>query len=265
MALAPLARLRFGDEAEVAHHRQRHVLERQPDVLPGAVAAPVPLGREQAGGRHLPGDEVPGRQHVVDHVFGVAGSGDVRDARAGIDRVVDGRAAEPVALDRELDQVRPARAQRLVGEPAARREVGQEQAGVGARGADDRHRELASLGARQVERDRALRLVQAAPEQADAVVGHRPAPLVEAAAERVDPDHVGAELRERHAAERRGDEGRRLDDAHAGEDRIAHRGAAPDGAAPAFSASSSRLRATTFSASVSSAPSKIDSTRASTK
>ena len=55
---------------------------------------------------------------------------------------------------------------------------------------------------------------------------------------------------------------RRLDDAQAGKDAVALGHAALP---PGPSARSSRLRATTLSASVSSAPSKIDSTRASTK
>ena len=41
---------------------------------------------------------------------------------------------------------------------------------------------------------------------------------VDAAADRVEADHVGAELGERHPAQRRGDERRSLDDAHPVED-----------------------------------------------
>ena len=48
--------------------------------------------------------------------------------------------------------------------------------------------------------------------------GHRPAPAVEAAADGVEADHVGAELRQRHPAQRGGDEGGALDHAQAVED-----------------------------------------------
>jgi hypothetical protein len=42
---------------------------------------------------------------------------------------------------------------------------------------------------------------------------HRPAVEIDAAADRIDADDLGAELRHRHAAERRRDKGRELDDA----------------------------------------------------
>jgi hypothetical protein len=78
--------------------------------------------------------------------------------------------------------------------------------GVVARRADQRHRELAALGRREVERDRALALVEADQNRLvpSGATGQRrwsrPPPSVSM------PDHVGAELRQGHAAERRGDE-----------------------------------------------------------
>src|SRR5581483_10458186 len=54
-------------------------------------------------------------------------------------------------------------------------------------------------------------LVHPGPEQALPVRGERPALVVEAAAELVEADHIGAELRERHPTERRGDERRAFD------------------------------------------------------
>ena len=78
-------------------------------------------------------------------------------------------------------------------------------------------RELAALGRDEVDRDRALPLVEPGPVEADAVVGDRPALVVEAAADGVEADDVGAELREREPAERRGDERRPLDHAQSRE------------------------------------------------
>ena len=72
VALARLAELRLRDEAEVAHHGQRHVLQRELHVLAFAGAAAMPLGREQARGHHLSGHEVPRGQHVVHRLGRVA-------------------------------------------------------------------------------------------------------------------------------------------------------------------------------------------------
>ena len=66
-------------------------------------------------------------------------------------------------------------------------------------------------------RDRPLALVEAGPVEADVVVGDGPALVVEAAADGVEADDVGAELGEREPAERRGDERRSLDDAQSRE------------------------------------------------
>lgn len=257
VALPLVAELGFGDQAQVAHRREGHVFQRQLHMLalPGLEA--VAFGREQTHGRHLAGDEVPGRQHVV-HGF-VRGraalvAGDVGDADARVDGVVHRRTAVPVALHGELDQVFAPRLELVVVEPAARRKVGEQDARVLARRGDERHRELAALGPAQVDGHRTLGLVEAAPEQAHVVPGHGPALVIQPAAQGVEADHVGAHLRQRHAAQRRGDEGGGLNDPHAGEDGLHD-----------LSASSSRLRPMTLSASVSSAPSKIESTRASTK
>ena len=80
---------------------------------------------------------------------------------------------------------------------------------------DQRGGELATLGPRQVDRDRPLPLVEPGPVEADAFVGDRPALVVEAAADGVEADHVGAELREREPPERRGNERGTFDDPQA--------------------------------------------------
>jgi len=57
-----------------------------------------------------------------------------------------------------------------------------------------------------------------------AVGGHGPARRVGGTAVRVDPDDLRAELRERHPAERRGDEGRDLNDPQAREGSVGGQG-----------------------------------------
>ena len=74
-----------------------------------------------------------------------------------------------------------------------------------------------SVGA-EVDLDRALALVEPGPEEAVAVGGHGPAPAVEPAPDGVEADHVGAELGQRHSAQRGGDECGALDHAQAVED-----------------------------------------------
>ena len=109
-------------------------------------------------------------------------------------------------------------AQGLVGEPAAGREVGQQDPRVVAGLGDQRGQQLPPAVGAQVDLDRALALVEARPEQADAIVGHRPAVAVQASTDLVEADHVGAELGQGHAAERGGDVRRSLDHAQAVQD-----------------------------------------------
>jgi hypothetical protein len=99
-----------------------------------------------------------------------------------------------VALQRDLDQVGAPSFKCFVVQPAARRQVGDEEARVLARRARDGHRDLTALRRRQVQRHGSLGAVEAAPDEARVIVGHRPAVIVQAALQRIDADHVRAEL-----------------------------------------------------------------------
>jgi hypothetical protein len=103
-------------------------------------------------------------------------------------------------------------AQRVVVHPAPDAQIGEEDAAALPGGADEARHDLLAARRRHVDGDAALALVEAGPEQASALLGHRPAPVVEAAADAIEADHVRAHLREGHARERRGDEGRPFDD-----------------------------------------------------
>ena len=107
---------------------------------------PAWASRQQAGGHHLAGDQVPGRQHMVHRLRRIVRAGDEGQADARIDGVVHRRPAMPVALQGELDQIGAALAQGLVFEPATRRKVGEEKPRILARRGDDRHRQLAPFG-----------------------------------------------------------------------------------------------------------------------
>ena len=219
LALIVAAELRLGDPAEVADRGEGDVGERQPDQLAVAAALAVALGGEQAEGGQRPHRDVPGGQHAVQRLGHVARPGRPGEPGRRVDRVVDLAGAVRVAGQGDHDQVLAALAQRVELEPAAGREVGQEAARPG----DELTGQLAPALAAQVDLDRALALVEARPEEALAIVGERPAAVVETAADLVEADHVRPVLSQRHAAERRGDERRPLDHRHTREDLAGHR------------------------------------------
>ena len=177
----------------------------------------MPLGRQDRHGAGIGGGEIPGRRHGIDRAVVADRAGDHGKACNGVDRVVDIRRAVPIAHDVECDQIGALLRQLLIGEPAARRHVGGEDAGALARRSDQRREQFAPLRTAQIDGDRALALVEPRPIDRAAVLRDRPAVVVEAALDVVEADHVGAQLCERHAAQWRGDESRTFDDAKAGE------------------------------------------------
>ena len=126
------------------------------------------------------------------------------------------RAAEQV----EHDQIVPALFQRLIAEPTGGGKVGKKNPAAGAGRRNERGYEFLPFGLPGIDRDRPLSLVQADPIQALAVLIHRPAFRIEPAANRIEADHVGAELCERHTGERGRDESGPFDDAQIFEDII---------------------------------------------
>ncbi len=212
--------LRAGDVAEVAHHRHRDVGKRQLDVLAGAGKPTVTFRCNDAERRGQAGDRVPRRQQVVDRIdrlVAVGRTGDERKADRGIHRVVERRSTVRVAEDVEHDQVVAAAAQVFVAEPAGRRKVGDENAAGFTLCGDEIDGERLARGAASVDRDRAFALVQSCPVEAFAVAAERPTARVQSALERIEANHLRAELRQRHAAQGRGDERRTFDDAQTGE------------------------------------------------
>ena len=139
-------------------------------------------------------------------------------AHARVHRVVDGGAAVPIASDRQHDQVLALLAQVLVGEPAAGGQVREKDPRVLPGSADEIRHELLAARGTQIDPDGSLALVEATPVQALAVFGERPALVVEASADGVEADHLGAELAQRHARQWRGDEGGALHDAQSLQD-----------------------------------------------
>src|SRR3989344_5958481 len=142
-------------------------------------------------------------------------------------------------------------------QPSTRWKIGQEHPGVRPWRADDGLGQFAAFLARQIQGDRLLALVETRPEETGPTGAHGPPVMVEPARHAVDTNDLRPELSQGHSTERRRDEGGGLHQPQAREN-LRH-------AARPRRASSSRLRAITLSANVSSAPSKIESTRASTK
>ncbi len=135
-------------------------------------------------------------------------------ADTGVHRVVHGRTAIVMPANVDHHQIRSLCLERFVVEPSSRRKVRQKESAVRTRGADQVLDQLLPPRRANVDCDRALPLVEARPEQAAAVAGDRPTVVVEAAANRIEADHICAELGERHSAERSCNECRSLDDAH---------------------------------------------------
>ena len=199
----------------MADRREHDIGERGDDLLPGAGAGAVPLGGEQRRREIEPGGDVPGRQDVVHGrpARGSALAGDQRKPARRVDRVIDRGGAVAVADQPQQDHVLALCLQAGIIEARQRRQVSQNDARTRTGSGGDRLGESAAFGFVERQRDRALRLVHPGPVEAGAARRDRPAVEVDAAADRVDADHLGAHLRHRHAAERRRDKGADLDDA----------------------------------------------------
>jgi len=181
---------------ERRHGRQRHIEEGEAHVRPFAGAQPMPLGGEHGERAGLPTDEVPRRQHVVDRLVVLDRAGHERKADRCIHRVVQGGRAITVARDREHVEVVPMGAQRVVGHPAAGREVREEVAGR----RNQLRQEFLCGWVPQIDGHGSLVLVQAGPVERIAVGRERPALVIDAAADLIEPDDIGAKLGEGHAA-----------------------------------------------------------------
>src|SRR5260370_517547 len=208
--------------AEIPNHRERNVGEREGDELAFAGQAAMELGGEHPDGRERAHRDVPRGKAAVERLGEVARAGRPWEAGGRVDGVVDFAGAVGIAGQRHHDEVGAPLPQRIVNEPSARREVRQKEAGVLARRRDERGREFASLRRAEIELNRTLAFVEAVPEKALAAVGEGPSVVIEAAADLVETNHVGAELRERHGAEWRRAERGSLDDAKAGKNSRCH-------------------------------------------
>ena len=177
-----------------------------------------------------PGQDVADRHADLGRAaaVGVGGAGDRHQPADGLDdEVVAGpvgrRAARSVARDREVDEPRVERPQRLVVEPepgeAIAPEVLDQDVRVGQQPAQDRR----AVGALEVEAEAAL----VAVDREEIGGGPRPGldradPRRTPAAGRIalrwlDLDHLGAEVAEQHRAVRPGQDRRAVDDAESGE------------------------------------------------
>ena len=128
----------------------------------------------------------------------------------------------PVALHSELNEVFALFLEFVVVQPAARGKVGQQDACVFPGRGNERHGNLAAFGLAEVQRHRTLGLVQATPKKAGVVSSDGPAAVIKTAAQGVDADHVGAHLRQRHAAQRGRYECRSLHHAHTRQNSLGH-------------------------------------------
>ena len=203
----------LGQEAEVSRRRERDVLQRDADPLAHArgVAVPQRRGDGECGVR--PARDVPGGQHVVDRARQSDRAGDQRETDARVDGVVDPGASVRAAGYLDVDEVRAHSHQGVVRMPLASSHIGDQDAAVGDQALD----EVLPVLRAHVHGDGTLALVESGPVDAVAVLGHRPAVIVGGAADRVDADDLGTQLRQRHAGQRHRDEAGDLDDPHSGQ------------------------------------------------
>ena len=198
--------------AEMPERGGGEIAERQADLAARTAVAPRPFGGEQAEGAVGAGQKVPGRQHAVDRLCAQRlRPGHHGNAGGGVDGVVDRRRAVAPAHDAQRDQIGAQRRQRGMAEKTLFRKIGHEQSGIVARRRRQPLRKLAALGPRQVDHHRLLALVQPLPVEARSIRRLRPAMPIRAAADRIDPDHLGTHLRQMQPARRSGNERRRLD------------------------------------------------------
>ncbi|SHU94977.1 Uncharacterised protein [Mycobacteroides abscessus subsp. abscessus] len=197
-------------EAEIPGGRQGHVLQWDADLLALATAVAVAERRRHRQRQVQAARHIPGCEHVIHRRLQFGGSGDQRKAQPRVDGVVHGRAAVGPAGHLGVDQVGPQRAEGLVGMPLPARDIGDEDAGVDDQPGD----QVLTFRCAHVHRDRSLAFVQARPVDALAVVGDGPAVIVRGTADRIDPDDLGAELRQRHPRQGHCDETGDFDDAH---------------------------------------------------
>src|ERR1700730_13545498 len=66
LRLIPASEPRLGDAAEIAHHRKRHIRQRQIDELTFARQSPMPFGSEQADRCERAQGNIPRRQDTVE-------------------------------------------------------------------------------------------------------------------------------------------------------------------------------------------------------
>ncbi len=218
LLLIAATEFRLRDTAEIPDHRKGHVRERKIHQLPLAGQAAMAFSGQQSDGRKRTERDVPRGQDAVERLGEIARPGRPRKAGRRVDGVIDLAGTVGIAGERDHHQVGAALAQRVVFEPAAGGKIRQKDAALFARRGDQRRHQLATLGRAHVDLNRALALVQAGPEKTLAVGRQRPSMVVEAAANLVEADNVGAELRERHPAERRCHERGAFDHAEARED-----------------------------------------------
>lgn len=106
----------------------------------------------------------------------------------------------PVAAQAQIDQVFAPRAQALVGEPAASGKIAEENARICAGTGDQFGKQFLAFRPAEIDGDGSLALVESVPVETVALAVDGPAAIVEAAADQVETDDVGAELGQGHAA-----------------------------------------------------------------
>ena len=142
---------RLPDVPEVPDRRVADVGECEGDVLTLAGVAPPPRRGEDPGGRRETGDHVPSREHVVHRRVPPRRAGDHREPDRAVHRVVERGGAVAMPGDLHHHHVAPPGGEGVVGQLAARRQVGQEAAAALAGPCDQLGDQLPALRCAEVD------------------------------------------------------------------------------------------------------------------
>jgi hypothetical protein len=130
----------------------------------------------QADGCVEAAGHVPGRRYVVHGALDLGRPSDQREAGRRIDRVVNCGPAVTVALELQMDQVRPGRGECIVTQPLLANRIGQDNPAGRAGSGDQVRHDLPAFRTAEVERYGLLPFVQPGPVPLapDGASGQRP-------------------------------------------------------------------------------------------
>ena len=158
----------------------------------------------------LTGDHVPGWKRIVNRR--ITGTTEHRQANFTVHRVIQCAATMPITGEIQIDQIFAAGSQFFIRQPSPRWKITDEQTCVFTWCGNESREYFLAFRFPEIDSDGTLALIEAVPVETPAGFGDGPAPVVDAAADLIEANHIRAQLRQRHAAGRRGNKCTSFDD-----------------------------------------------------